>query len=59
MARILAVPLLVVSLSGWIPSNNLDLEPKGPWPWGAILGLTLIGVGLVGIFLPRKNTSEL
>src|ERR1700756_4129139 len=53
MARISALPLLVVSLTGWIPSKDLELGPKGPWPWGALIGLSFILVGLLGLLLPR------
>src|ERR1700758_5263211 len=53
MARILAMPLLVVSLTGWIPSKELELGPRGPWPWGALIGLSFILAGLLGLLLPR------
>ena len=53
MARISALPLLVVSLTGWIPNKELELGPKGPWPWGALIGLSFIVVGLLGLLLPR------
>jgi len=28
------------------------LGPKGPWPWGALLGLFFIVVGLLGLLFP-------
>jgi len=58
MARISALPLLVVSLTGWIPDNELELGPKGPWPWGALIGLSFIVVGLLGLLLPRETISK-
>jgi hypothetical protein len=58
-ARILAVPLLVFSLTGWIPNKELDLEPKGPWPWGAIVGVSLIVVAIVGMLFPRERLTKL
>jgi hypothetical protein len=53
MARILALPLLVVGLTGWIPDKDFEVGPKGPWPWGAIVGLAFIGVALVGLLVTR------
>jgi hypothetical protein len=48
-----ALPFLVVSLTGWIPDKDLEFGPKGPWPWGAVIGLFLIVVALVGLILPQ------
>lgn len=56
IVRISALPFLVVSLTGWIPNKDLEFGPKGPWPWGALLGLLLIVVGLVGLFLPQETS---
>ena len=55
-----ALPLLVVGLTGWIPNKDLEVGSKGPWPWGAIIGVSFIGVGLVGLLLPRpENNCEI
>jgi len=58
MARILIFPLLVLSLTGWIPNKELELGPKGPWPWGALIGLFIIVVGLLGLILPGAPSSK-
>jgi len=52
LARIAALPLLVVCLTGWIPNKELELGPKGPWPWGALVGLFFIVVGFLGLLCP-------
>jgi len=52
MARIAALPLLVVGLTGWIPNKELALGSKGPWPWSALIGLSFGVVGLLGLLLP-------
>jgi hypothetical protein len=57
MARISALPLLVVSFTGWIPNKDLEVGPKGPWPWGAIVGLFFIGVGFLGLLRPGEKFS--
>jgi len=51
-ARILALPTLVIGVTGWIPNKVLDIGPKGPWPWGALLGVSLILTSLLGLFRP-------
>jgi hypothetical protein len=55
LARILALPAVVMGVTGWIPNKVLDIGPKGPWPWGALLGISLIHQ-LVGVSpsLPRS-----
>jgi hypothetical protein len=59
IARISALPVFLISTTGWIPSRDLDLPPKGPWPWGAIAGAFLIATGIFGIFLPDTSSTEL
>jgi len=51
-ARILALPTLVIGATGWIPNRVLDIGPKGPWPWGALLAVSLILTSLLGLFRP-------
>jgi hypothetical protein len=51
-ARILALPTLVIGVTGWIPNKVLDIGPKGPWPWGALLGISLILTSLLGLVRP-------
>ena len=58
MARISALPLLVVALTGWIPNKELEVGPKGPWPLGAIIGLSFIVIGLLGLLLPWETISK-
>jgi hypothetical protein len=58
IARILALPLFLIASTGWIPAKDLDVPPTGPWPWDVILALLLIAVGMVGIFLPERRSSE-
>jgi len=57
IARISALPLFLMGSTGWIPNADLDVSPKGPWPWGAIIGLLLIAVGVVGVLLPQASSS--
>jgi uncharacterized membrane protein HdeD (DUF308 family) len=57
MARIWTLPLLVVSLTGWIPNKELEWGSKEPWPWGAIVGLFLIVIGLLGLLLPAEPST--
>jgi hypothetical protein len=58
VVRILALPLLLIGFTGWIPNEGLKFEAKGPWPWGAIISLILIIGSLVGIFCRREKTSK-
>ncbi|HEY3617018.1 MAG TPA: hypothetical protein VGK96_09415, partial [Candidatus Sulfotelmatobacter sp.] len=51
-------PLFLIGSTGWIPGGYLDLPPKGAWPWGAIIGLLLITVGVVGILLPEGRVRN-
>ena len=52
LARILALPAVVIGVTGWIPNKVLDIGPKGPWPWGALLGVSLILTSLLGLIGP-------
>lgn len=52
MARIFALPLFLMVSTGWLPNKYLDLPPKGPWPWTAIIGLSLIFLSLAGLLFP-------
>lgn len=52
MARIFALPLFLIVSTGWLPNKYLDLPPKKPCPWTAIIGLFLIFLSLAGLFLP-------
>jgi hypothetical protein len=52
LARILALPTFVMGVMGWIPNKVLDIGPKGPWPWGALLGISLILTSLLGLVRP-------
>lgn len=56
IARICSIPLLVLAFTGWIPDKYFEVGPKGPWPWGALIGLTLIAVALVGLARPVAET---
>jgi len=58
IARISALPFFLIASTGWIPARDLDLPPRGPWPWGVILGLFLVAIGTVGIFLPENQSSQ-
>jgi hypothetical protein len=58
MARISALPLLVVGLTGWIPNKDLELGPKGTWPWGAIVGIFFIVVAFLGLLRPQQTFSK-
>jgi drug/metabolite transporter (DMT)-like permease len=57
IARILILPVLLIAATGWIPDKHLDLPPKGPWPWGAILGVFVIVVAFGGLLLSRETPS--
>lgn len=50
--------MVVIGSTGWIPNQDLEVPPKGPWPWGAITGLFLIGIGVVGILLPDARPQK-
>jgi hypothetical protein len=52
LARIFALPIVVVGITGWIPNSVLDIGPKGPWPWGALLAVSLILTSLLGLVRP-------
>jgi hypothetical protein len=52
LARILALPAVVIGVTGWIPNNVLDIAPTKPWPWGALLGVSLILTSLFGLVRP-------
>jgi len=52
------LPLLVVVFTGWIPNEQLELGSKNPWPWGPVMGICLIVVGLLGLLFPREPLSE-
>ena len=52
LARILALPAIVIGVTGWIPNRVLDIGPKGPWPWGALLAVSLILTSLLGLARP-------
>lgn len=52
LARILVLPVVLIGITGWIPNKVLDIGPKGPWPWGALLGVSLILTSLLGLFRP-------
>lgn len=52
LARTLALPTVVMGVIGWIPNKVLDIGPKGPWPWGALLGISLILTSLLGLVRP-------
>ena len=56
IARICSIPLLVLVFTGWIPDQYLDFGSKGPWPWGALIGFSLLAVALVGLFRPVVET---
>jgi hypothetical protein len=56
MARISALPLLVLSLTGWIP--NKDIEAVPPLPWGTFVGLSFVVVGLLGLLYPRRPSRK-
>jgi hypothetical protein len=56
IARICSIPVLVLAFTGWIPDQYLDVGPKGPWPWGALIGFSLIAVALVGLVRPVVET---
>src|SRR5215467_7540465 len=58
IARTSALPLFLMGATGWIPNAQLDFLPKGPWPWGAIVGLSLIVVGVVGVSLAPARPSQ-
>jgi len=57
MARISALPIFVLGLTGWIPNHFLKLGSAQPLPWGALVGVCLICVGLVGVLLPERTMS--
>jgi len=52
MARIFALPLFLIMSTGWLPNEYLDLPPKGPWPWTAIIGLSFVFLSLAGFLFP-------
>lgn len=52
IARIAVLPLLLIGLTGWIPNKDFELDPTGPWPWGALVGLFCIVVGFFGLLRP-------
>jgi hypothetical protein len=56
MVRILALPLLVLSLTGWIPDKDFGAVP--PVPWGPFVGLSFVVVGLLGLLYPRRPSRE-
>jgi hypothetical protein len=58
IARISALPLLVMVLTGWIPNKDLELGPKDPWPWGAIVGIFFIVVAFLGLLRPQQTFSQ-
>jgi len=58
IARVSALPVFLIASTGWIPAKDLDLPPKGPWPWGAILGSFAIAVATVRIFISEYRRSE-
>lgn len=52
LARISALPLLVVTLSGWFPAKDLEPGPTQLWPvLGAVVGLFFIVLGFVGLLV--------
>ena len=56
IARICSIPLLVLAFTGWIPDRYLELGSKGPWPWGALIGFSLLAIALLGLFRPVVET---
>lgn len=52
IARMFALPLFLIVSTGWLPNKYLDLPPKGPWPWAAIIGVSLIFLSLAGFLFP-------
>jgi len=54
----MALPLCLIAATGWIPNKHLDLPPKGPWPWGAIIGIFAIAIALGGLLLTRETSSK-
>jgi len=56
-ARISALPLFLLGSTGWVPNEMLDVPPKGPWPWGAIVGLSIILVALYGLASAARTSS--
>jgi len=59
VARISALPLVVLTLTGWIPNKDLELGPKGPWPWEVYIGLFYFIVGLVLLLRPPRIHDQL
>ena len=58
VVRRFTLPVLLLGATGWIPNETLDVTPKGPWPWGAITGLLLIALGVIGLLLPQPRAAE-
>jgi len=56
IARVSALPLLVLSLTGWIPDKELEVLP--PLPWGTVLGVSFILVGLLGLLFPGRLSRK-
>ena len=55
IARISAVPLFVLTLTGWIPNKDLELGPEGPWSWGVYIGLFYFIVGIALLLRPSQS----
>jgi len=51
------MPTFVLGLTGWVPNHYFNIGPEQPWPWGALIGCLLIGVGLVGVIIPERMLS--
>jgi len=58
VARVSALPLFLIGSLGWIPDKVLDVPPKGPWPWGAILGSGMILFALAGLLSARGTSTD-
>jgi len=56
MARISALPFLVLSLTGWVP--NTDFEAVPPLAWGTLVGLSFVVVGLLGLLYPERRSRK-
>lgn len=46
----------MLALTGWIPDQYLEFGSKEPWPWGALIGFSLLAVALIGLFRPVGET---
>ena len=53
------MPLVVLSLTGWIPNKDLELGPEGPWSWGVYIGFFYFIVGLVLLLRPSQSRDPL